>query len=205
MCSIVILLYLLDNETSILILGSVVIGLIIELWKIRKSVKISVSLKGFKIEEKFGYTDSPTKEYDIMAMKYVGMFLVPIIIGYAAYSLVFMKHTGWYSWFLGSLTSSVYAFGFVRMTPQLFINYKLKSVAHLPWRAFTYKALNTFIDDLFAFIIKMPTLHRMSVFRDDIVFFIYLYQKWLYPVDKNRTNEYGQVAGKEKKESKKHS
>lgn len=62
------------------------------------------------------------------------------------------------------------------MTPQLFINYKLKSVAHLPWRVFMYKALNTFIDDLFAFIIKMPTMHRLSCLRDDIVFIIYLYQ-----------------------------
>ncbi len=62
------------------------------------------------------------------------------------------------------------------MCPQLYLNYKLKSVAHLPWRMLTYKALNTFIDDLFAFIIKMPTLHRLSVFRDDIIFFIYLYQ-----------------------------
>jgi hypothetical protein len=52
------------------------------------------------------------------------------------------------------------------MTPQLFINYKLKSVAHMPWRAMVYKFLNTFIDDLFAFIIKMPTMHRISVFRD---------------------------------------
>lgn len=26
----------------------------------------------------------------------------------------------------------------------------------------TYKALNTFIDDLFAFIIKMPTLYRLG-------------------------------------------
>ena len=46
------------------------------------------------------------------------------------------------------------------MLPQLFVNYKLKSVAHLPWRAFMYKAFNTFIDDLFAFIITMPTAHR---------------------------------------------
>ena len=38
-----------------------------------------------------------------------------------------------------------------------------------------YKALNTFIDDLFAFIIKMPTLHRMSCFRDDIVFAIFMW------------------------------
>jgi len=52
------------------------------------------------------------------------------------------------------------------MTPQLFINYKLKSVAHLPWRMMTYKALNTFIDDIFAFVIKMPTLYRIGCFRD---------------------------------------
>lgn len=35
--------------------------------------------------------------------------------------------------------SGVYAFGFLFMLPQLFINYKLKSVAHLPWKAFMYK------------------------------------------------------------------
>lgn len=56
--------------------------------------------------------------------------------------------------------------GFIMMTPQLFINYKMKSVAHLPWRMMTYKALNTFIDDLFAFVIKMPTLYRIGCFRD---------------------------------------
>jgi hypothetical protein len=68
------------------------------------------------------------------------------------------------------------------MTPQLFINYKLKSVAHLPWRMMTYKALNTFIDDIFAFVIKMPTMYRIGCFRDDIVFFIFLYQKYVYRV-----------------------
>lgn len=56
------------------------------------------------------------------------------------------------------------------MCPQLFINYKMKSVAHLPWRQMTYKFLNTIVDDLFAFVIKMPTLHRLSVFRDGEVY-----------------------------------
>jgi hypothetical protein len=55
----------------------------------------------------------------------------------------------------------------------------------------TYKFLNTFIDDIFAFIIKMPILYRLSVFRDDIVFFIFLYQRWIYKVDKKRVNEFG--------------
>lgn len=46
----------------------------------------------------------------------------------------------------------------------------------MPWKAMVFKALNTFIDDLFAFIIKMPTLHRIACFRDDLIFFVYLYQ-----------------------------
>lgn len=77
------------------------------------------------------------------------------------------------------------------MTPQLFINYKLKSVAHLPWRMLTYKFLNTFIDDIFAFVIKMPTMYRIGCFRDDIIFLIFLYQRWIYRVDHSRVNEFG--------------
>jgi hypothetical protein len=77
------------------------------------------------------------------------------------------------------------------MTPQLFINYKLKSVAHLPWRMLTYKALNTFIDDLFAFVIRMPMMYRIGCLRDDVVFLIYVYQRWIYPVDPKRMNEFG--------------
>ncbi|KAL0174242.1 hypothetical protein M9458_030210 [Cirrhinus mrigala] len=69
------------------------------------------------------------------------------------------------------------------MTPQLFINYKMKML--------TYKALNTFIDDLFAFVIKMPMMYRIGCLRDDVVFFIYLYQRWIYRVDPNRVNEFG--------------
>lgn len=56
-----------------------------------------------------------------------------------------------------------------------------------------YKAFNTFIDDLFAFIITMPTAHRVACFRDDIVFLIYLYQRYLYPVDPKRLDTSGSV------------
>lgn len=38
-----------------------------------------------------------------------------------------------YSWVLNSLVGAVYTFGFILMCPQLYLNYKLKSVAHLPW------------------------------------------------------------------------
>lgn len=55
------------------------------------------------------------------------------------------------------------------------------------------QAFNTFIDDMFAFIITMPTAHRVACFRDDVVFVIYLYQRYLYPVDKARVNEFGEA------------
>lgn len=62
----------------------------------------------------------------------------------------------------------------------------------MPAKAMTYKFLNTFIDDLFAFTIKMPTLHRLATLRDDVIFFVYLYQAWAYKVDYTRVNEFGQ-------------
>lgn len=36
----------------------------------------------------------------------------------------------------------------------------------------TYKFINTFIDDLFAFVIRMPTMYRLGCFRDDIIFLV---------------------------------
>ena len=49
-----------------------------------------------------------------------------------------------------------------------------------------YRFLNTIIDDLFSFIITMPTMHRISCFRDDVIFVVYLYQRYYYKVDKTR-------------------
>ena len=46
----------------------------------------------------------------------------------------------------------------------------------------------------------MPTKHRVMTLRDDIVFFIYLYQRYLYPVDKTRPNEFGRAYEEEEEE-----
>ncbi|BFZ07705.1 hypothetical protein BsWGS_10743 [Bradybaena similaris] len=197
--SLIVLLYILDNETNTVVKISVFIGLCIEIWKINKVVNAQLDRENrilgiiprLKFTEKSTYTESHTKEYDIMAFRYLSWLLYPLLGFYAIYSLVYQEHKGWYSWVLSMLYGFLLTFGFIVMTPQLFINYKLKSVAHLPWRMLTYKALNTFIDDIFAFVIRMPTLYRLGCLRDDVIFFIYLYQRYIYSVDPKRMNEFG--------------
>lgn len=188
----IIFLYLCEHKTSYIVLGPAGVGMFIELWKVSKSLKCSFA--GGKIT--FGdktLEEKATEEIDSEAMWYLQWIMYPLIIGGAVYSLLYTSQRSWYSWVINSLVNGVYCFGFLFMTPQLFLNYRLKSIAHLPWRAFMYKAFNTFIDDVFAFIITMPTAHRLACFRDDIIFLIYLYQRWLYPVDKSRVNEFGQI------------
>lgn len=43
----------------------------------------------------------------------------------------------------------------------------------------------------------MPTLHRLATLRDDVIYFIALYQAWIYRVDYRRVNEFGQGGGDE--------
>ena len=242
-CSLIIFLYLLDNEaTSVIILFSVGSSVVVDAWKVSKVVEVSLEmgnsdssssssssssnadgdtngsgvgirkskhssegsgsnsigsriwpkwLPRLRVRARRSALETGTEQFDMQAMVYLGYVLYPLVGGWAIYSLMYTPHRSWYSWLIGSLANGVYAFGFIMMTPQLFINYKMKSVAHLPWGALTYKAFNTFIDDVFSFIVVMPTMHRLACLRDDLVFFVYLYQRWCYPVDKTRVNEFG--------------
>ena len=200
----VIFLYLLDNSqnTSWMILGTQVIGIVIELWKVTTvvDVRLRATAPGsllpysivFEDKHKLTETEEKTKEYDEIAFKYMYIAAVPLLLAYGIYSLLYDSHKSWYSFIISTLVGAVYAYGFLMMVPSLYINYRLKSVAHLPGKAMMYKFFNTFIDDLFAFTIKMPFLHRLATFRDDIIFFVYIYQRWAYAIDYTRVNEFGQ-------------
>ena len=200
----IIFLYLMDNNenTSWMILFSQGMGIAIEAWKITKTVNVRIrpAQQGsfipyriaFEDKHQLSETEKKTQEYDQIAFKYLYWVAVPLIGAYAVYSLIYDSHKSWYSFVITTLVGAVYAYGFLLMVPSLYINYRLKSVAHMPGKTMMYKFVNTFIDDLFAFTIKMPLLHRLATLRDDVIFFVYLYQSWKYKIDYSRVNEFGQ-------------
>ena len=136
--------------------------------------------------------------HDAEAVGTMVTITIPLLIGAALRSLLYDTHASWVDWLLGVAVGAVYTFGFALMTPQLWINYRLKSVAHLPWSVLGYRFINTIIDDVFAAVVKMPLLHRVSVFRDDVIFIIYMIQRRIYQVDRSRPAEgFEEVGGGE--------
>lgn len=198
----VILAFLVDEGSSLLVSVPAACGIVVQAWKVRKATGLTfdsskpfffacprltadagANAKSRAEAEKCRQLYATTQRVDSVATFYLTALLLPLVFGWALKSLVFDAHRSWYSWALSSATASVYTFGFILMTPQLALNYTLKSVSHLPWKLLCFRFVNTFIDDLFSFIIKMPTMHRISCFRDDAVFLVYLYQRRIYPVD----------------------
>lgn len=182
---IAIIYYYIEGVSKMIYLN-IVIGLVIEIWKFRKIYEVSFSslfpFISFKNKIKFEESDSISLESEAVTITSKFLF-IPLGVGYLLYKIYYnsnymmlhpIKFTIEYFFFLLNI------FGFVLMTPQIYINYKLKSVEHMPYKTLAYKFLNTIIDDLFAFALDTPTLHRVSVFKDDVIFVIFLIQLFLY-------------------------
>ena len=66
-------------------------------------------------------------------MKYMSYVLYPFLVCYVIYTYLYGEKTeSLYTFILQSLVGFIYTFGFIEMTPQLYINYKLQSVEHMP-------------------------------------------------------------------------
>ncbi|KEP64458.1 UNVERIFIED_CONTAM: cleft lip and palate transmembrane protein 1 (clptm1) protein [Hammondia hammondi] len=213
---IVTILYVRDNGDSFLVQIFIFLRLLLNAWKLRKLVTFTLSssppyffkMRSFSspraseesVSESGKTRESNEKEkpqpvavdyeelqrFENSCMWYLFLLFVPVVVGVSLHQLVYVPQKGWWSWMITSLATCGYTFGFVAMTPQLFRNYKLQSVTHMPWTVLGYQFTNTFIDDLFSCFIRMPKMHRMSVFRDDVVFVVFLIQRWLYRHNKQR-------------------
>lgn len=90
---IVIFLYLLDSNTSMLVQVPAGIGTLIELWKCKKILKMRIGWRGVT----FGKSSEPanaaseelTKQIDREGMRYLLYLLYPLCIGGAVYSLIY--------------------------------------------------------------------------------------------------------------------
>ena len=134
----IIFLYLVDNSdgTSWMILASQGMGIVLEAWKVTKTVDVRVRpappgawlpyTVRFEDKHQLSETEKRTQEYDRIAFRYLYVVAVPLLVAYAVYSVVYETHKGWYSFVLTTLVGSVYAYGFLMMVPSLYINYRLK-------------------------------------------------------------------------------
>jgi hypothetical protein len=161
---------------------------LLEFWKLKKGFDISITstFPYLSVASKAAHREGQTDLFDNVATKWLAVCLLPCVPLYAAYSIMYQEYKSWWSFTIGTLAGFIYMTGFLMMTPQLYINYKMKSVENMPWKVLTYRALNTFIDDLFSFILPMPTMHRVACFRDDIIFILYVIQRFKYATDPNR-------------------
>nr|XP_046256786.1 cleft lip and palate transmembrane protein 1-like protein [Scatophagus argus] len=184
--TLLIFLHLLE-ETSLLVLIPVALGACVEVWKVFKVFKIQLQWKSSRLHvNKLDEEERKTVEYDAQAARYLSYLVYPLCISGAIFSLAYLRQKSYYSWLINSLVTGVYAFGFLSMAPQLFINHKLRSVSHLQGAVLMYRGVNTLISDLcscasfFSSSGFFSSSHQLSCFRDELLFFLYLYQRRCY-------------------------
>ena len=201
------LIYILIQGANFIVKIELFISFVIVIWKLKKIFKISFEFKNFpyiiKLEYRQTFEQEEAKDYESEAVNMMVKYLLfPIGVVYLGYRIYYYSDNivknNWKSvviFIIEYIYFLLNVFGFILLTPQIYLNYKLQSVEHLPMKAMTYKFLNTIIDDLYAFAVKSPTLYRIFCFRDDVIFVIYIYQIFKY-----RKNNRAEQIEKHKKE-----
>ena len=206
-CMFITFIYILLQGANFLVKIELFISFVIEFWKLKKIFIIHFEFRNFpniiRLEYKQSFETEEARDYESEAVNMmIKYMLLPIGVLYLGYRIYYYSDNivknNWRSiviFIIEYIYFLLNVFGFILMTPQIYLNYKLKSVEHLPMKAMTYKFLNTIIDDLYAFAVKSPILYRIFCFRDDVIFVIYIYQIFKY-----RKNNRKDMIEKQKKE-----
>lgn len=201
--TLLIFLHLLE-ETSLLVLLPVGLGACVEVCKVFKVFRIQLRWRRSKLHaKKLDEDEQRTMEYDSQASRCLSYLLFPLCIGGTILSLAYFRQKSYYSWLIDSLVTGVYAFGFLSIAPQLFINHKLRSVSHLEASVLMYRGANTVITDLcscaslLSSSASFSSPHQLSCFRDEVLLFLYLYQRRRFAT-KARRRESGSHSRKQK-------
>ncbi|XP_028983961.1 lipid scramblase CLPTM1L-like isoform X1 [Betta splendens] len=192
--TLLIFLHLLE-DTSLLVLLPVGLAACVEVWKVFKVFKIPTRRSGSQPHvNRLDEDERKAVEYDAQASRCLSYLIYPLCISGAVFSLAYLRQRSYYSWLINTLVSGVYAFGFLSMVPQLFINHKLRSVSHLQGAVLMYRGINTLISDACSCVsllsssgsFSFSSTHQLSCFRDELLFLLYLYQRRRYALKARR-------------------
>ena len=111
----IVLLYLIENETSYLISIPHALSILLTVWKLMQASKFEKtdSFPYFCLKDKQTYDQGMTKVYDEEAMKYMCYLMYPLMVIYTIYSAVYNSHKSWYNFVLNTLVGGIYLFGFI--------------------------------------------------------------------------------------------
>ncbi|KAI8640032.1 cleft lip and palate transmembrane protein 1-domain-containing protein [Parasitella parasitica] len=152
-----------------------------------KIVRTAAKVKFKRVEQ----GEMRTQQLDVVALKCLGLIALPTFIAYNAYHYYYHYNMLLYhqleNMCMEEWTKKVIINGFVNFLsifgpamvigPQVYINYKMKSVNNLSLNTMIYKTINIVVDDAFVFMIHMPTMRRISYVKKNIVYVIFLLQK----------------------------
>ena len=116
-------------------------GILLEMWKVTKTVNIKVQRTNslipytiiFEDKHVLTETEAETQKYDKIAFvspyyvsidsqTYMYWGGIPLLLAYAVYSLYYEEHKSWYSYTITTLVGFVYAWGFLMMVSSLLRN-----------------------------------------------------------------------------------
>jgi hypothetical protein len=186
----IILLYLIVQSTDTASIVSQGMNILYTLWKMSK---LTESVPGFPyIGAKESYRRE-TMRFDMEGYKFVGLAMIPIAIAYAVYSFLHGSYETFSRFLREASLDGVFAFGCLAMVPQLYINFRLKTVAGMSGPLVVCQFLDAFIDDLWLVYMKFRGINanRIADFRYVIIFVVWLWQRKIYREDPNRVTEFG--------------
>uniref|UniRef100_A0A3Q3N783 Lipid scramblase CLPTM1L n=1 Tax=Mastacembelus armatus TaxID=205130 RepID=A0A3Q3N783_9TELE len=169
--TLLIFLHLLE-ETSLLVLLPVGLGACVEVFGAARDLILLQQNVSGKTNRETQSLNSLTHRpnrfliidlwFSLQASTYLSYLVYPLCFSGAVFSLAYLRQKNYYSWLVNSLVTGVYAFGFLSMAPQLFINHKV----YLCSCASFFSSSGSF-----------SSSHQLSCFRDELLFFLYLYQR----------------------------
>ncbi|KAI9245738.1 cleft lip and palate transmembrane protein 1-domain-containing protein [Helicostylum pulchrum] len=118
--------------------------------------------------------ENTTNMLDCTALQYIACIVTPLFLLFELWSTTTTTTT----------TISINLAHFLIIIPQLYINHQMHMVNNVSIDTMVYKSINIAIDGLFALAIGIPILHQLSFIKSNLIFLVYIFQKYYIQIRK---------------------